>query len=107
MIKLFTCLATPALLLAATAGIAGEPTRSFVHEGRTYVYDAIPQNDGGTVLAGIVRETGAKFRLKVRNGQVRGHADRQPVSFPVSKTRGAAAGAVVPSAAMGGTTAAD
>ena len=100
MIKLFTILATPALLLTATAGIAAEPTRSFTHDGMTYVYDAIPQDDGGMVLAGVVRETGAKFRLKVENGQVRGHADRNPVSFSVAGTRGAAQGAVAATPAV-------
>lgn len=107
MIKLFTILATPALILAATAGAAAEPTRSFTHDGMTYVYEAIPQDDGGMVLAGVVRETGAKFRLKVRNGQVRGHADRNPVSFSVARTRGAAQGAVALTSAGVAATATD
>ncbi len=95
MIKLSTLFAVPALMLATTAAIAGDPPKSFTHEGVTYVYRSSTAADGSRVLSGQVLETGSPFRLVVRNGHVRGHADRHPVSFSVSDTRGASQGAVV------------
>jgi hypothetical protein len=94
MIKLFSIFAIPAVVLAATAGIAGEPTKSFKHDGVTYVYDAAPTADGATVLTGHALPSGAKFRLVVKDGRVTGQADRQPVSFSVAGSRGASAGSV-------------
>lgn len=95
MTKFLSLLAVPALTLIATAAAASEPTKSFKHEGVTYIYEATPGADGSTVLTGHALPRGEKFRLVVRNGQVTGQANRQPVSFSVAGTRGAAQGAVV------------
>ncbi|WP_326524754.1 hypothetical protein [Sphingomonas sp.] len=94
MFKLFSIFATPALLLAATAGVASEPAKSFTHEGVTYRYEKTLAEDGTTVLAGQALPSGSKFRLVVRDGQVSGHVANRPVRFSLASTRGAAVGAV-------------
>lgn len=91
MFKLFALFATPALALAATAGIAGEPTKSFTHDGVTYRYDATTARNGSTVLTGVASPGAVRFRLVVRDGRVTGHADNRPVSFSVAAAKGALA----------------
>ena len=99
MFKLFSIFATPALVLAATAGVAGEPAKTFSHEGVTYRYDNATAADGSTVLTGTALPNGAKFRLVVRNGHVSGHVANRPVNFSVASTKGAAVGATYDRAA--------
>ncbi|MES2338108.1 MAG: hypothetical protein V4537_08440 [Pseudomonadota bacterium] len=94
MFKLFSIFAVPAVVLAAAAGVAAEPTKSFKHDGVTYVYEATLQADGSTLLSGHTLPNGAKFRLVVKDGQVTGEANRQPVNFTVAGSRGASRGAV-------------
>lgn len=89
MFKLLSILATPALALVATAGIAGEPTKSFTHEGVTYRYDTTTAEDGSTVLTGTALPRGEAFRLVIRNGTVTGHAGSRPVRFSVASAKGA------------------
>ena len=95
MIKLLSIFAVPALTIAATAAVAGEPVKSFTHEGVTYVYEATPAADGATLLTGHALSNGAKFRLLIKDGKVKGEANRRPVSFSVNESRGAASGAVL------------
>lgn len=91
MFKLLSILATPALALVATAGIAGEPTKSFTHDGVTYRYESAKAADGATVLTGTAMETGEDFRLVIRNGVVTGNAGSRPVRFSVASAKGALA----------------
>lgn len=91
MFKLLSIIATPALALVATAGIAGEPTKSFTHEGVTYRYESTKTADGATVLTGTALPQGDAFRLVVRNGVVTGHAGARPVRFSVASAKGALA----------------
>jgi hypothetical protein len=87
MSKLFTIAAVAVTLTASAA--SAEPKR-FVADGITFEYDSATQAGGATVLTG--RTTGGdRFRLVVRNGQVRGTANGRPVSFSVAESRGAAA----------------
>lgn len=95
MIKLLSILAVPAVALTATAATAGEPVKSFTHNGVTYVYDASAAADGSTVLTGRALPSGEAFRLVVKDGRVSGQANRHAVSFSVAGSRGAANGAVV------------
>lgn len=89
MFKLFSLIATPALALVATAGIAAEPTKSFTHDGVTYRYDSATLADGATVLTGTALPQGDAFRLVVRNSVVTGHSGARPVRFSVASARGA------------------
>lgn len=86
MSKLFTT-AAAALLLTSTAALA-EP-KQFVADGVTYLYETATDVRGATVLSGRTLD-GGSFRLVVKNGQVRGTANGQPVSFSVRDSRGAA-----------------
>lgn len=84
--------ATPALALAATAGIAAE-TKTFRADGVTYTYQTRDAGDGAKLLVGR-SHTGGAFRLIVRDGKVSGQANGKPVRFAVADSRGAANGAV-------------
>ncbi|SOB86879.1 hypothetical protein SAMN06297144_1990 [Sphingomonas guangdongensis] len=86
MSKLFTMIAAAATLTATAA--QAEPKR-FQADGLTYEYETQTDARGATVLVGRTLE-GGSFRLVVKNGQVRGTANGQPVSFSVADSRGAA-----------------
>ncbi|MFD1789076.1 hypothetical protein ACFSC3_16050 [Sphingomonas floccifaciens] len=87
MFKLLSLIATPALALVATAGIAGEPTKSFTHDGVTYRYASTKSADGATILTGTALPTGEAFRLVIRDGNVTGHAGTRPVRFTVASAK--------------------
>lgn len=93
MIKMFKIVSTLAVALAASAGIAGEPLKTFQHDGVTYTYTATKTTDGATLLSGRT-QSGERFRLTVRNGQVTGYANQRPASYSVASARGATGGAV-------------
>ncbi len=89
MFKLLGIIVTPALALVATVGMAGEPAKSFTHDGVTYRYESTKAADGATILTGTALPTGEDFRLVIRNGVVTGNAGTRPVRFTVASAKGA------------------
>jgi len=71
------------LTFAAPAALAAE--NSFTYEGVTYTYSTTVK-DGVQVIEGS-GNSGAKFRMTVKNGWVDGYFDRARVSFRAPKLK--------------------
>ncbi|GGB18104.1 hypothetical protein GCM10011380_04600 [Sphingomonas metalli] len=87
--------------LFATAAIAADGEKSFVHEGYTYTYTSTKDAAGRTVIEGHRLPGGQDFHLVVANGRVEGRSGSAPVAFRVADAKGAATSASGSIAAFG------
>ena len=70
------------LLTAVAAPALAQEKAAFTHDGVTYVYSQTKVGDS-TIIQGHA-DNGPDFRYVVRNGQVTGNTDGNPVRFSVA-----------------------
>ena len=81
-------------IFAAAAAIsvaapAAAETSSFEHEGYTYIYK-VEQKGGSRVISGTRYPGAVRFRLSLRDGNVKGISNGVRVGFPALDAAGAA-----------------
>lgn len=77
--------AAAAAMLTFTAPAAFAAENSFTYEGVTYTYSTTVE-DGAKIIEGK-GDSGAKFRMRVKNGWVDGYFDLTRVSFAAPKAK--------------------
>ena len=73
---------TAALATGPAMAVAAEPVRTDV-DGYRLEYTRSVQADGSTILDGLERKSGSRYRFIVKNGRVKGHVDGRYVAFQV------------------------
>ncbi len=84
-------IAAAAAALTSSIGMAGEPQKSFVHEGSTYVFTSTQAGER-QVIDGHRYPSGQAFHLVVRGNRVSGVSGGVPVAFKTAEANGAAGG---------------